>query len=252
MRQKGLFLIVLMILVAFVIPGRVEVLPAAEGLSRAIETVGATATELRVDGWCRLPRSVVRDADLTAIVKAGMAGLGIEPSQYRIICGDTWQQQRMVRALAEFGDNRHCLKVVVRVIGPAAASVDSGIYMITVQQASGQKTAAEDWQKEITAALGQEGEQVQINTCLVGYLDGKLEKGQWRGKLADASRSLGVTTLDTLVQPEFASATGFSPMFPEGVRAGDKLVNLNVAIRFSPYENRTYVIAGSPAISGEY
>jgi len=253
MRQRDLIAGVLMILILglAVLTVRVERLSSAEGLGRALRSIGATATELRVDGWCQLKQQPEDDAGMIAVVKESMAALNIGPGQYRLTCWNT-SRQRVIRARGERCGSERNLTVDVKVIAAVCSGQDQGMYMlITVQQVGGEKQAA-DWQKRIAAVLEQAGESAQINTCLVGYIDGKLEKDKWQSKLADAGRSLGTTDMDMLVQQQFASVTGYSPLFPDEVQAGDKLVNLNMAIRFSPYENRTYVIAGSPAISGEY
>jgi hypothetical protein len=67
-----------------------------------------------------------------------------------------------------------------------------------------------------------------------------------------AREALGASIIDTLIQPGFASITGFSPILPDSLTVGDKRINLNMAMRYSPYDNRTYVIVASPVIPGEY
>ena len=70
-----------------------------------------------------------------------------------------------------------------------------------------------------------------------------------RGK---AKEALSASVFDTLIQPGFASITGFSPVLPDCLTVGDKRINLNMAMRYSPNDNRTYVIVASPVIPGEY
>jgi hypothetical protein len=70
--------------------------------------------------------------------------------------------------------------------------------------------------------------------------------------LHKAGQALGATYAELTVQQGYAGMTGFSPELPEGIVAGDRRINVNMAVRYSPGDNRTYVVIGSPVIAGEY
>jgi hypothetical protein len=226
-----------------------ERLSAAQGLERAMRTSGATVSELRISGWNRLPAADWSNGELEAMVEAAMAGLGIDFSRCKLFYSQDGQE-RSVRA--ETADAGRYLAVTARSSEPLAAGGDREAYLAITLRLTGENPAAGNWDNKVMAVLSGVGGSPQITTCLVGWLDGKLEKDEWPEKLDSTGRILGAVTLDRLVQPDYASVTCFSPLLPGWVKAGDKRVNLNMAIRFSLYDNRTYVIVGSPVITGEY
>ncbi|MDR3592262.1 MAG: YwmB family TATA-box binding protein [Negativicutes bacterium] len=227
---------------------RSERLTTAQGLARAMRASGAVASELRISGWSRLPDANLDDSEILALAEAGMAGLGIDSGRYKLSYGLD-RQGRSVRAEAAEGD--FYLAVTAR-SSKVGAGEDREAYLVITLRLTGENPASGDWNDKITAVLSRGGDSPQITTCLVGWLGGKLEKDQWLERLESSSGALRAVTHDRLVGPDYVSVTCFSPLLPGWVRAGDKQVNLNMAVRFSPYDNRTYVVAGSPVIIGEY
>ena len=252
MRKKQYLLIavgIMTVALLFVWSSRNERLTAAQGLGRVMQASGATVSELRISGWSRLPTADLSDRELLALAESGMAGLGIDSSRYKLSFIQD-RQERSVRA--ETVDEGRYLAVTVRSLEAAGSGGDREIYLVIALRLAGENPAVEDWNNKVVAALAGSGDSPHITTCLVGWLGGKLEKDKWLERLDSSGRVLGAVTLDKLVQPDYASATCFSPLLPGWVKAGDKRVNLNMAIRFSLYDNRTYVVAGSPVIIGEY
>ncbi|MDR3562517.1 MAG: YwmB family TATA-box binding protein [Negativicutes bacterium] len=241
-------LIGIIIVALLFVAGRSEKLPAAEGLGRAMESAGVTVSEVRVSGWSRLPGVDPSAQQLVAITEAALTGLGISPGQSKIEFLEYRQGQA---ARAELADGNRLLTVDTRTIRPGKAGAPGQVFLTITVKVSGERAAADGWDKVVAATLRQAGGSPQITTCLVGWLDGKLEKDEWQERLTAAGRALGAAGFDTLMQPDFVSATSFSPLLPTWVAVGDKPVNLNLAIRFSPYDGRTYVTAGSPVILGE-
>jgi hypothetical protein len=126
------------------------------------------------------------------------------------------------------------------------------VYLTINVESDTQPAAPREWHKKVEAILAKAGSNHHITTCLVGWLDGKLEKDEWGRRLDNAGRALNLVETETLDQPNFISITGFSPVLPHRLEIADKRVNVNMAMRYSPYDNRTYVFIGSPVIAGEY
>jgi hypothetical protein len=149
-------------------------------------------------------------------------------------------------------DEGQYLVVTARSLDAFGSGESPKAYLAISLRLAGENPAAGEWNNKVMAVLSGFGGSPQITTCLVGWLGGKLEKDKWLEKLDSCSRVLGAVALDRLVQPHYASVTCFSPLLPGWVAAGGKPVNLNMAIRYSLYDNRTYVVIGSPVITGEY
>lgn len=91
-----------------------------------------------------------------------------------------------------------------------------------------------------------------ITTCLEGYLDGKLRKGEWEFCLKDSFAAVGARRISGLDNGTYMSHIGYSALLPEKITAGGEDVNFNVAMRYHSFDNRTYVTIGSPLIAVDY
>ena len=107
-------------------------------------------------------------------------------------------------------------------------------------------------QEKITHITKKNGHSPQISTCLIGWLDGKLMDGECRETLTRAFMVIDAMIIDQLDAGNFSSYTGFTPNVSDWLQVGDKKINLNIAIRYSQYDNRTYVTIASPIITQEY
>jgi hypothetical protein len=62
----------------------------------------------------------------------------------------------------------------------------------------------------------------------------------------------GTQNVETLVNGQLVSITGYMPNVRTRLTLGEKLVNINIAFRYNSIENRTYLYVGSPIITTEY
>jgi hypothetical protein len=226
-----------------------EQISVVEGLSRAVQATGATVCELRISGYSRLPVTNLSDAELAALTGQALEKIGVKPGDYELKYKKS-ERERLV--WAEVNHVGMHIVVVTQVIYPVWNGQGPEAYMVINIEKTADTKVFREWHNKVAVILTDIGGSPRINTCLVGWLDGKLEKDEWLVRLNTAAEALGAGAVDKLVQPNFASVTGYSPVFTDWVQAGDKRVNLNMAMRVSPYDNRTYVIIGSPVITGEY
>lgn len=91
-----------------------------------------------------------------------------------------------------------------------------------------------------------------ITTCLEGYLDGKLRKGEWEFCLRDSFAAIDAKIISGLCNEYYASYIGYSKALPEKITVDKQYVNFNIAMRYHEFDDRTYVIIGSPLITIDY
>ncbi len=220
-----------------------------ELLGEAMEAIGAATETVAFNAWTRLPDAGLSDDGLRHVARAAMAKLGYAEEKYDLKLTRS-ERHRLVKAEAS-GDGRHAV-VMVQVVYPVWDKKSAEAYLVinTETQAAAADIASLRGRVAEAAACG--GSSARISTCLVGWLDGKLDKEKWPEKLEKAGQALGATDAELTVQPGYAGMTGFSPGLPESIVVGDRRININLAIRYSPYDNRTYVVIASPMITGEY
>jgi hypothetical protein len=220
-----------------------------ELLGEAMEATGAVTETVAVSAWAKLPDADLGDDALKRVAVTAMAKLGYTQHQYDLKLTRS-ERHRLVRA--EAGDGGRHAVVMVQVVYPVWDKKSAEAYLVvnTETQAAAADIALLRGRVAEAAACG--GGSARISTCLVGRLDGKLDKEMWPEKLHKAGQALGATDAELTVQPGYAGMTGFSPELPESIVVGDRRININLAIRYSPYDNRTYVVIASPVITGEY
>ena len=218
-------------------------------LTTAIAATGAVMQELSVNGWAKLPLYELTDGEMEAMARRAMGRLGLNPDQYQIFHQKS-SQHRQVKA--EAFENRSHTVVIVQVLYPAWEKKGHEVYMvINVDKA----TSAEyipALQAKISGAISDNGGLARVNTCLVGWLDGKLEEDERAAKLRAAFKAVNASVLSSFSYSHGVSFTGFTPLVSESLLVGKDQVNLNIAIRYSQFDNRTYVMVGSPIITREY
>lgn len=225
--------------------------PAARigDLGPALAGAGASLEKVGYNAWARLPRADLSDAELQAVAEEAMARLGHKRGEYEVRHGRS-ERHRLVRAELA-GPGLHAV-VVAQVLYPAWDRQKAEAYLVVNVETLATDSDIAAGRTRVAAAASAGGGSPLITTCLVGWLDGKLEKDEWSGTLHSIRQTLGAAAIDTLVEANYASMTAFAPGLPDSLVVGDKRVNLNMALRYSPYDNRTYVVIASPVISGEY
>lgn len=249
--KKFVLLIVGALFIFAVIIGHAQN-PAArrEPLSTAMRAVGAGVEELSINGWAQLPNDRQSEEELEAMARTAIERLGISTNSYTITHSTT-QYQRMARAEA-VSDYFHAV-TVAEVIYPRNDSNSQEVYLVVnIETKPQQDDEIQEWKSKITGIMENFGGQARISTCLVGWLDGKLNDEEWNNYIGNGFNAVNATIIDKVRSDNFASFTGFSPAITEHLMVGKKRINVNMAMRYSPYDDRTYVTIGSPVITREY
>lgn len=91
-----------------------------------------------------------------------------------------------------------------------------------------------------------------ITVTLVGSFKGKLERSDMESICRDLFNCVQASMVEGIQEGGLISISGYSPLLDEGIVAGGRAVNIQVAMRYSSYKDRTYLWMGTPVISIEY
>ncbi|NLP42078.1 MAG: YwmB family TATA-box binding protein [Veillonellaceae bacterium] len=236
--------------VFIIIIGHAENQTRREPLSAAMKAAGAGVEEMSVNAWSNVPAAGQADADLENMARSAIEKLGISPDNYQLSRNHT-EYQRMVRAEA-IADYFHAV-VISEVILPQGESKQPETYLVVMVETKPEsETDLAKWNNKITAVIKDFGGTPRISTCLVGWLDGKLIDGEDNIRIKNGFNAVNATIIDETSYDNFASYTGFTPAISDYLEVSGKRININMAMRYSPYDNRTYITIGSPVITREY
>lgn len=224
----------------------------AQPLRDALQEAGFRLTETNLHAWTELNSGFLAEEELLPAVEQVMNRLGIAAGQYRITKENA---SRRYVVKAETGDGENQLVVMAELIRLPASVVSGeawrGYLVINLTEKENSRYIKE-YNKKVAAILQDFGSGPRINTCLVGYLDGKLVKDEWQGRIERAFTAVHATIDPVMFDENVVSCTGYTKAIDDYVTTNGRQINLNIAMRYSETENRTYMVIGSPIITREY
>ncbi len=100
--------------------------------------------------------------------------------------------------------------------------------------------------------LSKYGDEIETTICLVGTYDGRLTEIEKQKIFEGLIIELDATVIDNVLNQLFTSATLYTPHIYEEVEFGGTNINLQVAIRYNEFENKTYIWIATPFITYTY
>jgi hypothetical protein len=92
----------------------------------------------------------------------------------------------------------------------------------------------------------------KVSSCVIGVYDGMLTENEMRAKIAIAMDSVKAKEVEGLTSEDLNSISAFSGNINSFVLSNNKKVNMQIAMRYSSYDGKTYIWIGSPLIHVEY
>lgn len=246
-------LVFISVFISLLTLGIVKSVPAASGresLTMAMEATGAQVAECSINAWVKLPNNQLNDDQRVEIVQQVMRELHVEPLGYQLTQQEK-NKQNSVQAEA-VTPNFHALAVVRSIPSRLIVSEMEYYLVITIEDKGTTNFSVDHMQREIRRISEKYGSSPHISTCLIGWLNGTLRDGEEHDLLQKAFAVIDAKIIDKLENEHFVSYTGFSSGIIEWLQVDSEKINLNMAMRYSQYDNRTYVTIASPIITREY
>ncbi|MGJ0846922.1 TATA-box binding [Tissierella praeacuta DSM 18095] len=96
------------------------------------------------------------------------------------------------------------------------------------------------------------GKSLEITTCIIGTIEGQLEKMDLNKAVAKAMRKFKGKVVEEYTDESIFSYTAYTPLIESFIFSGEKKINLNLAIRYNEYEDKNYIWIGTPIITTGY
>lgn len=102
--------------------------------------------------------------------------------------------------------------------------------------------------REILKSYGK----VNLNINLVAYYDGVIDNRNTKKTIDKAFEKIGAKEVEGIENDDLISITGYTPKLEDSISYCGKKANINMATRYSSYEDKTYILIGTPLIVVEY
>lgn len=109
-----------------------------------------------------------------------------------------------------------------------------------------------DISNQVENILEKYANDIQTTINLTGTHLGMLTKAEEKQKQEEIFSFLEAKKIEVLEDELFTSITAYSPLITSSITYGDKRVNLQLAMRYSEYEDKTYLWIANPLITTTY
>lgn len=248
LRKKTVLLVCLVSLLFIVSRATSEEMEGVQVLQALLGSVGAEIVAGEVQFYAILDDDYRTMAELEETMLEVGELLGLVGGEVQRGQGETYRVLE-VTGLTTFGPEVH---VVVQ-SNPGTANLGSSpqTYLLIVSRdfrAEKIKTMATRL-SQLILPLAPQG---QISVYLTGQLPGK-RTAEEMGQIARRSlRGLGATEVEGIEGEELISLTAYTPLLKEDIFTDGQRFNLNLAVRYDDYHDKTVLWAGFPVIHGTY
>jgi hypothetical protein len=210
---------------------------------KAFEATGAKYEYANINGWGKLKDEFAEIEDLKYYLKLVSESLKIGDLPFKQIYDKNLRQ-----VLLEYSDKERYVTVVVQSI---KNDDRSETYLLIDEYLKN----SDDLQKEkeaVERAFQRAKSKPIIATSIVGSFKGNLSLEEKEGIVKEVFKSLNAKKVEGIEDTEVISLSGYIKNLGEYITVGNEKINLQVALRYNSYEDKTYIWVATPLIGTEY
>lgn len=217
-----------------------------EALVTSFESSGADVLETTISCWTKLNG---RFLDIKQI-EAEMAGLADRLNLDGKTVLKNYESDEWLNKMVLFGSNgEKAYNIAVESVKREAGG--ETYIIIDVSMGRNYRYLISERQNIINALQAEEAS-INFSSCIIGTYKGRLKEEEMDKKSRLALRSIDAKKVEGVENDEFKSISAFSSNVGGYVMSGKARVNVQLAIRYSSYDDRTYIWIGTPLIPMEY
>lgn len=235
-------------------------------LVESFEITGAEPLEFNINASGKIMDKYISKEELKNISKELIKQLNIQgsliDSNQRYEIGSTSKKIYYNMELVESGNNsqlvlwgkdknNRAVTVILATYKNSLTNKGQTDLVIDVVENNNLK-GLEEIERKMTNIYSKFGFNTEITTCITGTFDGKLEESE---KITIVNKVLQVvngTKIEGLRDSSLISISAYSPMIDNFIYTGYRKMNINIALRYNEYEDKTYLWMGTPIIATGY
>ena len=207
-----------------------------------LSQAGSTLIQIQMNGWTKVNDHYMSLSALEELARESMTALG-DCSRKAEVTSDETDRMRQTNLFIEHGGVRYT--IALHNGDQTYLTADAVIHDVT----EAKETAVHD---KLEGLLRRFEEGSCIRTTYTAAIPGKLDRDEMERISRQIFRGLKGTITEEIREAAWISKTGYSSKIGCALNSGGKRINLNVALRYNDYEDRTYVWLGTPVISIPY
>ncbi|CAH2211858.1 YwmB family TATA-box binding protein [Tepidibacter aestuarii] len=93
---------------------------------------------------------------------------------------------------------------------------------------------------------------IDIYSCISGFFEGKIDEKCYNNIVDNILSNLDAQKKDEIQDVNILSTTGYTKKLSDCIKYGEDKINVNASIRYSEYDDKTFIYIGTPLITLEY
>jgi TATA-box binding len=218
-------------------------------LIKSFDNSGAKVVNSEIYFWARIDKAYKNLKDLSRLADNVSEGLGIGKNSNYIknSVSNDMMDKIEIKGITDKGQ---AISVSVRLDQKDKNVLERIISGTIIQELSSDWLAEEG--TKITKVFNKYDITPDINTCIVGSFDGLLDDNRLEEVAQGILRGADARKIEGIRDNKLISVSAYSPNISDSIKVNGKRVNLNLAIRYNDYENKTYIWLATPVITKEY
>ncbi|GAW29431.1 YwmB family TATA-box binding protein [Carboxydocella sp. ULO1] len=258
------FLVLLGLLLAAVWLVKHPVLPTlGQGLSGenklilAFRESKARFEDYTINGWARVNRKFMTFAEMEELAWQAARVFPYREGNLRLDKQEDtgFRSLRLAGKLGEKTELEIWIQSMAGVktrIGQEETGQEAETYaVITIKELGDLDKLSQD-RLTVDAAFKRIASSAKVSEVVAGWLPQLVDQQQGREIVASIFKELDGKKIEGYEEGAVVSWTGYSDELKDNLRLGNRVVNLNVAVRTVPGEQRSYLVIGTPLITTEY
>lgn len=217
-----------------------------DSLIKSIESTKAQVIESTLSTWSKIDDSFMTAQQVEQEMKAIIGIINPEKSTINIV--KEQDEDTNKQTLHASAGNRN-YSVAVESVRTDKGGETYVIIDVSIDNSTAELVAEK---KSLESYFAAKNVKPKISSCVIGIYDGKLTESEMRTKIADAMNSVKAKEVEGLASEDLNSISAFSGNINSFVISNNKKVNMQIAMRYSSYDGKTYIWIGSPLIHVEY
>ncbi|AGB20142.1 YwmB family TATA-box binding protein [Thermoanaerobacterium thermosaccharolyticum] len=215
-------------------------------LENSFEKSGASYEYANINAWSKLNSKFTSISEMNMIVEKIIKSMGIDDKKVKVSKLD---QDNFRQYDAEYDTGNKKVSIVMQSV---KNEVDNETYILIDEYLlKGNKDVIGENEK-IIKAYSKLSLTPEIATCLVGAYKGLLNKGKISSILEEVMKDTNAVKVEGLNDENLVSISAHTNKIKEYIEMGSEKINLNVALRYSSFDDKTYIWIATPIIAIEY
>lgn len=224
----------------------IKTLTEEEALITSFESTGADVLESTISSWAKLNDKFLTIEQLEALMTKVLSG--INPDKATVV-KNIESDDQLNKLLLYGSKGNKSYNIALESVRQEAG----GETYIVVDVSMDKSYKDLKTEKQVIASAVQVGESsIHFSSCIIGTYKGKLPSAEADKKSRIALESINAKKVEGIDNEELKSISAFSSNVDGYIMSNQDRVNVQLAMRYSSYDDKTYIWIGTPLIPIEY